>query len=528
MVPTNIAAIVEGMLAGIGILILASQFHVMVDDTPKGSGIQNLLSIPEAIEKGAAWPRWESRDQRLLRTSLVQTFGSIQAAQVELEELVAETVPKTDKDDWEVFETDEREGFVERQEAINQQLKQLASKIQGAGLTDVDGKKSRRIIQAFQQATDATSLAIRDLNTSNVQNVRTSQSTAVNALEEVQQSLKNHEWAAKIGLLTITIIVLWNVFLARRIRFIPAPLVGVALATIVSTWLALPVLYVEVPTHLLDNLHLPSTVVQDVSWLTLFGFGLVIAAISSSESLLCANALRLMHHGRMRYDRELIAQGLGNCICGMLGALPIAGVIVRSATNVQMGAKTRLSACLHSLWILLAIFWFHPFLAMIPTASLAAILVYIGFRLVNIQAILDLRKVGTTEVMIYFATLLNIVMFDLLIGIVVGVILYEIKLLFRFFQLDVHLDLDNGKRQANLRLTGAATFLKSSKFTRSLRMIPRGYDIFFEMEHLRHMDQTCVTILERWAAEHEANGGKLAIDWDSVRLKSRLNFNDGK
>ena len=514
-------AIVEGMLAGIGILIFASQFHVMVDDTPKGSGIQNLLSIPEAVAKGAGWPRWESRDQRLLRTSLLQTFGSLHEAQIELEELIAEAIPRTLADDIEEFRPVDLPGLVERQEAINQQLTHLATTIDEGGLTDDNGKKSRRIIEKVSQANEATLLALKDLNTSKVDHVRSSQHAAVNALEEILQSLKNHEWAAKIGLLTILAVVLWKMLLARFVPFLPAPLFGVAVATIVTASLALPVLYVEVPTHLMDNLHPPSTVVQDVPWLTLLGIGMVIAIIASSESLLCANAINLMHHGpRTKYDRELIAQGLGNCICGMLGALPIAGVIVRSAANVQAGAKTRLSTCLHGVWIIAAVFLLQPYLAMIPTACLAAILVYTGYRLVNLRAIRELWKLGTMEVLIYFATLITIVFFDLLVGIVVGIILYEIKLVYRFSQLHVHLDLDKDTRQANLRLDGTATFFKCSKIERFLKQIPRGFETHIDLERLRYMDNTCWTMLERWATEHEADGGKLLLDWESLRAKS--------
>jgi MFS superfamily sulfate permease-like transporter len=515
-------AIVQGMLAGIGVLIFASQFHVMVDDTPKGSGLQNLLSIPEAIRKGSGWPRWESRDQRLLRTSLLQSFGSVHEAQVELEEIIAEEIPRTSSEQTSI-DSALLPGLIERQEWINSELNRLASDINRAGLTEDNGAKSQRIIKAVKEANRLTVDALVDLNDSHIDHVRSSQHAAVNALMEVLLSLKNHEWAAKIGLLTIATIVLWRVLFSRVLPFVPAPLVGAVVATMVTTFLVVPVLYVEVPTHLLDNLHPPSTVVQDVPWLTLLGIGLVIAVIASAESLLCANAIDLMKPGPpLKYDRELIAQGLGNCVCGLLGALPIAGVIVRSAANVQAGAKTRLSTILHGIWLVLAVLLLYPLLALIPTSSLAAILVYTGYRLVNLRAVNELRKLGKMEVLIYFATMITIVAFDLLVGLIVGIVLYEIKLLYRFSQFHIRMVYYPRENQANLTMRGRATFLKFAKFENTLRDIPRGANVYVNVSELRYIDQTCWLMFERWVGEHEANGGSVNVDWETLRMKSGM------
>ena len=105
---------------------------------------------------------------------------------------------------------------------------------------------------------------------------------------------------------------------------------------------------------------------------------------------------------RTNYDKELAAQGIGNMICGLLGALPMTGVIVRSSANVEAGAKTRLSTILHGGWLLLFVSLLAFVLRMIPTAALAAMLVYTGYKLINFKAIRDLRQYGWGEVVIYF------------------------------------------------------------------------------------------------------------------------------
>ncbi len=178
----------------------------------------------------------------------------------------------------------------------------------------------------------------------------------------------------------------------------------------------MPVFYVEIPDNLWSEVHFPSlTVLSDAPWAALFQAGLLIAVVASAETLLCATAVDQMQQGpRTRYDRELFAQGVGNMVCGVLGALPMTGVIVRSSANVQAGGRTRLSAILHGVWLLIFVAGLAFLLRLIPTASLAAILVYTGYKLVNPKSVRELRKYGWGEVGIYAATVGTIVVTDLL------------------------------------------------------------------------------------------------------------------
>ena len=161
-----------------------------------------------------------------------------------------------------------------------------------------------------------------------------------------------------------------------------------------------------------------------------------IAVVASAETLLCATAVDKMHMGpRTRYDHELAAQGVGNMLCGVLGALPMTGVIVRSSANIEAGARTRASTILHGLWLLLFVSLLPDVLSMIPTSSLAAILVYTGYKLVDVKAIRNLWGFGKGEVFIYACTVVTIVMTDLLTGVLVGVALAVAKLLYTFSHL---------------------------------------------------------------------------------------------
>ena len=113
-----------------------------------------------------------------------------------------------------------------------------------------------------------------------------------------------------------------------------------------------------------------------------------MAFIASAETLLCASAVDQMHQGpRTKYDKELAAQGVGNALCGLLGVLPMTGVIVRSSANVEAGGKTRASAILHGVWLLLFAAVLPFTLSYIPVASLAAVLVFTGYKLAYPKAV---------------------------------------------------------------------------------------------------------------------------------------------
>src|SRR4029079_8466745 len=126
-------------------------------------------------------------------------------------------------------------------------------------------------------------------------------------------------------------------------------------------------------------------------------------------------AVDQMHRGpRTKYDRELTAQGVGNTICGVLGVLPMTGVIVRSGANVEAGAQTRASAIMHGFWLLLFVSAIPFTLRYIPRSPLSAILVFTGYKLAYPKIVPTLMKYGMGEVIIYFVTIIMIVTTNLL------------------------------------------------------------------------------------------------------------------
>lgn len=383
-------AVIQGMLAGIGLLIIASQVHVMVDDGPKGSGLTNLLSIPGAIYKG-------------------------------------------------VF--------------------------------PLDGS--------------------------------------------------THHIAAAVGMATIALIIGWS-YTPKKLQTIPAPLVAIVIVTIAAVLLQLPLKYVNVSDNLASVVSFPSTEsLRKALDLSVFGSTLALCFIASAESLLCAAAVDRMHQGeRTQYNKELFAQGVGNSLCGLLGALPMTGVIVRSSANVNAGGKTRLSAILHGVWML-SLVTLAPFLLnKIPTTALAAILVYTGFKLLSPKAVRELKPYGWQEVGIYFATIIGIVTTNLLVGVLIGLGLAVLKLFYTISHLNVHIHTD-ARNEMTIALEGAATFIRLPKLAAALESLPAGAKVTLNTDRLSYIDHACLDLIANWRKQHTSRNGHVEAPWDELQQRSQ-------
>lgn len=520
-------AVIHGMLAGIGVLILSSQFHVMVDDAPKGNGIENLVSIPEAIQKGLPIPELGTVEERTSRRDLLHRFGALHEQQVQLRELAAEQIPATPQDSdhdhaahhlaLPLPNKSQLAPLARKQQELSDHLTVLSDQLSTQSISETV-RDPAGLKEATNKSLEKMQIALTNLQEGHAQQVRASQADIQHRLENVIGELKNHDWAAKVGWLTILALLLWKAFSATRLKLIPAPLVAIVIATVAAAFLKLPVLYVEVPDNLWSEIHFPSlTVLKSVPFGVVLQAGIVLAVVASAETLLCATAVDQMQtETRTQYDKELTAQGIGNMVCGLLGALPMTGVIVRSSANVESGGKTRLSTILHGLWLLIFVSFLAFVLRMIPTAALAAMLVYTGYKLINFKAIRELKKYGWGEVAIYFVTLGTIVCTDLLTGVLTGIGLSAVKLLHTFSHLNVQLDVEQEKRVAVLRLEGAATFVRLPLLASELERVPHDVELHVDFEHLNHIDHACLDLLMNWAKQHKATGGTLVIDWESL------------
>ena len=210
---------------------------------------------------------------------------------------------------------------------------------------------------------------------------------------------------------------------------------------------------------------------------------------------------------------------MGNTICGVLGVLPMTGVIVRSGANVEAGAVSRVSAILHGVWLLLFVSVIPFTLSYIPVSALAAILVYTGYKLAYPKAVPGLLKFGKTEVLIYVVTIVMIVTTNLLAGVLTGLGLSIIKLLYAFSHLDVRQEENLEKNRVDLYLTGSATMIRLPKLAGVLEQLKPNTHVHVHIDELDYIDHACIDLLTNWDSQHKATGGSLEIEWEGLSQK---------
>ena len=197
------------------------------------------------------------------------------------------------------------------------------------------------------------------------------------------------------------------------------------------------------------------------------------------------------------------------------------GVIVRSSANVDSGAKTRYSTVLHGLWLLVFVMLLPGVLELVPMAALAAILVFTGYKLMNVKAVVELWKYGKSEVAIYAVTLGTIISFDLLTGVLAGIACSVLKLIYVFSHLNVRVETDQAANRTTMYLHGAATFLRLPRLAKALEAVPPNSELHVHFETLDYIDHACLDLLINWEKQHEAMGGTLVIDWDTLHARFR-------
>lgn len=508
-------AVIQGMLAGIGVLILAGQFHVMFDEKPRGSGLENLRAFPDTVRVAVDHAALPELDLRRKQRVLLQSLGEVHRQQIQLNESIQEQMPDPESRNWR--RPADFSAFAARQAEIAEQLEEFLEEAEVEYAANP--QRFRRLHARHQGATQAMQASIAALQEGWPPDIPERQQATLSSIDNLMGGLTHHDLAGLIGLATILMLVIWKRFARGALALVPAPLVAVLTAATIACLANLPLQYVEVPDSLLDEVHYPTlAVLSSTHWGPILQAALLLAVVASAETLLSAAAVDQMQDGpRAKFDRELASQGVGNLLCGLVGALPMTGVIVRSGANVQAGATSRLSATLHGLWLLLFVVALGALLRTVPIACLAGVLVFTGFKLVDMKAVRRLREFGWGEVATYLVTLVTIVCVDLLSGVLTGILVASLRLLYTFSQLEVTLNWNPESNRAVLHLGGAATFMRIPQLAAELERIPRGCEMHLDLEDLQYLDHACVELLMTWAKQHEATGGTTEIDWPRLR-----------
>lgn len=220
----------------------------------------------------------------------------------------------------------------------------------------------------------------------------------------------------------------------------------------------------------------------------------IIALVASIETLLCVEATdRLDPHKRVTpVNRELKAQGLGNIISGFLGGLPLTQVIIRSSANISFGAKTKLSTVLHGIFLLLSAITISDLLNLIPIASLATILIVIGYKLAHPSRFIDMYKLGWEQFIPFIATIIGILTTDLLHGVMIGVcfgIFFTLSYSYQnayYVQKDINKD--NGQNIYKLTLAEEVSFFHKASLIDIMNKIPENSKLIIDFTNSKYVD----------------------------------------
>lgn len=265
----------------------------------------------------------------------------------------------------------------------------------------------------------------------------------------------------------------------KKIKLIPAPLlvvvIGVGINAIFS--IATPSFslrqtqLVNIPSDIFSGITFPdfNKVFSDPQ---IWKDGLTIGLLATLETLLCIEAIdKLDRRNRISpINRELIAQGIGNMTCGLLGAIPMTAVVVRGSANVDAGARTKLSAFTHGLFLLLAVLLVPFLLNKIPYASLAAILIITGYNLTKPKLYRNMWSLGWKQFLPFVLTIFAILATDLLIGVSIGLLLSAYFIIRNNFKAEYKISKKvlNGIETEYIKLNSNVTFLNKVSLKKAL------------------------------------------------------------
>lgn len=335
-----------------------------------------------------------------------------------------------------------------------------------------------------------------------------SRSSAFENVRALPQAIANlNPAAAALGLGTIVLLLGWQGLPLKRLKRVPGALVAVVGGTALAVLFKLPADRVQLSGDLFQSIALPQ-LPEAGALFAFIGAALALALVASAESLLSAVATDKLHAGaRANLDRELFAQGAANTLSGLLGGLPITGVIVRSAANIDAGARSRWSAVLHGVWMLLFVTLLGFTLTMVPLAVLAGLLVHVGAKLVQPAHLRELARRG--ELSIYLVTLFGVVGVNLLAGIAMGFGLALLKLVWRLARVRVAIAPQGEARQVTI--TGSLTFLGVPRVSAALEKVPAGSTVELELA-IEALDHAGFETLESFANAHQRTGGRVVME----------------
>lgn len=336
--------------------------------------------------------------------------------------------------------------------------------------------------------------------------------------EILQAAFKISPGAALIGLISMAILLLWETKYFKKnksLKFIPGTLV-VVIVGIVYTLLSqgslgwgiaeehlVTVPKVEKFSDWIFELRFPDW----NAWTNIhvWTIGITIALVASLESLLGIEAVDKLDPLKRNTPSslELIAQGVGNITSGLIGGIPVTSVVVRSTANISAGATHKTSAILHGLWLVISVIFFPFVLNQIPLASLAAILIFVGYKLVKPSIFIEIWKQGKIQFIPFIVTLVAILSIDLLKGIGIGLLVGLFFVIKRNFKKGIALHEHDGNYL--IRFQQEVTFLNRPLLKETLAKIPAHAHLLMDLSRNERMDEDILEMINDYKIQAQHN-----------------------
>lgn len=321
-----------------------------------------------------------------------------------------------------------------------------------------------------------------------------------------------------IGGMVIIILFLWNKGKHQLFELIPGPLVSIIFAAVAVYFTGWEMKMIHLPNDILksafDNDYIKAFTSVDFSF---YPQALGLAFIASAESLLCVSAVDKMAKTSSNYNKVIMAQGIGNLIIGLLGAIPVVGVIVRSAANIEFGAKTRLSSIMLGVWI--GLFLIIPsVLSYIPIPALAGLLIYTGFKLLDVAHIIDYIKNRNKTSLIFFTTFILTIAVDLLTGVVAGFLVSMFILVFDVLKFD--LDIEQKGDNKVLKFKGKLSFLDLPVLSKKLNKedLDDATNLEICLREVEYLDPAITEHLDELKDKLESQGKTIEIHYNKLNI----------
>lgn len=350
-----------------------------------------------------------------------------------------------------------------------------------------------------------------------------------NIIVAFQHAFAHLEWGALIiTTLSLGILILWQNSFLKNITWLPGALVVVGFGILVNTVIfgytvpdlklnfshlvALPKIDLNALTNSFISLDFTYLREQGIlttpDWSMFFNkdvlqYAIIIGVIASIETLLTIEAVDKLdpYKRKSPLNRELIAQGLGNSVSGLIGGLPLTSVIVRSTANISSGGKTKVAAIVHGVFLLIAVLFLAPILNLVPLASLAAILLMVGYKLARPQIFKEIFSKGWNQFLPFVFTISAILATDLLIGVAFGIVMGLFFVIRTNFHSAFSITENKNGKHVLIRFNQDVSFLNKPLLMDTLERIEEGAYVIIDGARATFVDFDVQEILEEFKQE---------------------------